>query len=768
MPDVATNGQATRRRGSLKALFNKYAVDWGVLLLIVAGAIAVNFIEPFPRFVDSEDMEGLMYPLLDNTVPSWAVPLIALAPAAIAFLVSLRHPQGHLWTSHHSVLDLSFLELTCKPIRKDIVEDIHHSVLGLLFAFFSAILVAESLKVAVRGILTSLLFAFFSTILIHDALKVSVGAPPAPTSSSDASPQESLRPRPDFSSDASLRGPCESDDPPIPYPSPPTKAAPDRTCSSDSLRGPCESHDPLPPSCSSFASPLPPQTPGSFRPDFSQSDSPQGVPLPTRLSSSDAIPSGVPFKRDLSQYSSPPCAPYPAPSLESRGVSLQYSSSPCASPFPPLCRFLPESQEVYSSSGNALCLAYLSFFLAAKLHSLSSSATHLWRLLPPALPLVGGVAVGITRIDDYWHFPFDVFVGSLIGISFAAICYFMHYPSLRHDYCHLPRDVSALQTPSPDCPSWDLAASTFPVTTSVPSDAAGTTLVPFLARDPPLTYGLLRPTAGRFSPWQRLYDTTSKSSLSVAPHRTGAAFLGPPLAGRGPARPPRSPPITAGEFRLQLGRPGGPPPRHPTRAALGPSMTAGESACSWAATSTTSLRVLTCLPGLALFLPRPLLLHSLPHFTPLPLHFLLSPPPPPPHRSSSSSFAPRPPRLCGTRQPFDHSHATSFSPSSSPPSALPSPPPPSIGCATPPPPRLAFTRGLSRASAFSVYCGASPPVGLFVGSSTGSLSRSMLLPFCGGTGRDARRLSPSHSLSFKRRIAASPCRSVGAEFLIKE
>ncbi|CAI5961331.1 unnamed protein product [Closterium sp. NIES-64] len=192
-------------------------------------------------------MEGLMYPLLDNTVPSWAVPLIALAPAAIAFLV------------HYA-------------IRKDIV-DIHHSVLGLLFAFFS-------------------------TILITDALKVSVG-----------------RPRPDF---------------------------------------------------------------------FIR-----------------CFPSGVP---------------------------------------------------VYSSSGNALCngipsvcpfsgLAYLSFFLAAKLHSLSSSATHLWRLLPPALPLVGGVAVGITRIDDYWHFPFDVFVGSLIGISFAAICYFMHYPSLRHDYCHLPRDV---------------------------------------------------------------------------------------------------------------------------------------------------------------------------------------------------------------------------------------------------------------------------------------------------------------------------------------
>ncbi|GJP40461.1 hypothetical protein CLOM_g142 [Closterium sp. NIES-68] len=135
-------------------------------------------------------------------------------------------------------------------------------------------------------------------------------------------------------------------------------------------------------------------------------------------------------------------------------------------------RCFPSGVPVYSSNGNALCngdpsvinegrksfpsghasmsfsgLAYLSLFLAAKLHSLSSSSSQLWRLLPPALPLAGGVAIGITRIDDYWHFPFDVFVGSLLGISFATICFFIHYPSLRHDYCHLPRDVVRSEVP---------------------------------------------------------------------------------------------------------------------------------------------------------------------------------------------------------------------------------------------------------------------------------------------------------------------------------
>ncbi|CAI7864073.1 unnamed protein product, partial [Closterium sp. NIES-53] len=120
-------------------------------------------------------------------------------------------------------------------------------------------------------------------------------------------------------------------------------------------------------------------------------------------------------------------------------------------------RCFPSGVPVYSSNGNALCngnpsivsegrrsfpsghasvsfsgLAYLSLFLAAKLHSISSSAAHLWRLLPPALPLVGGVAVGITRIDDYWHFPFDVFVGSLIGAWLNVFLFFFSFETSQH------------------------------------------------------------------------------------------------------------------------------------------------------------------------------------------------------------------------------------------------------------------------------------------------------------------------------------------------
>lgn len=52
-----------------------HLLDWVVLLLLVALDAALNFIEPFHRFVGADMMPGLRYPLKDNTVPVWAVPV---------------------------------------------------------------------------------------------------------------------------------------------------------------------------------------------------------------------------------------------------------------------------------------------------------------------------------------------------------------------------------------------------------------------------------------------------------------------------------------------------------------------------------------------------------------------------------------------------------------------------------------------------------------------------------------------------------------------
>ncbi|CAI7804638.1 unnamed protein product [Closterium sp. NIES-53] len=124
----------------------------------------------------------------------------------------------------------------------------------------------------------------------------------------------------------------------------------------------------------------------------------------------------------------------------------------------------PSGVPVYGSDGNAQCngssssvmesrvsfpsghtsmsfsgLTYAALFLAAKLQAFSARGRgQLWRLVPSACCLAGAASVGITRIDDYWHFPFDVFMGGLIGMVVAAICYFLHYPALFNQNCDIP------------------------------------------------------------------------------------------------------------------------------------------------------------------------------------------------------------------------------------------------------------------------------------------------------------------------------------------
>lgn len=49
--------------------------DWLILLLLVVIEITLNVINPFYRFVGEGMMGDLMYPLKENTVPIWAVPV---------------------------------------------------------------------------------------------------------------------------------------------------------------------------------------------------------------------------------------------------------------------------------------------------------------------------------------------------------------------------------------------------------------------------------------------------------------------------------------------------------------------------------------------------------------------------------------------------------------------------------------------------------------------------------------------------------------------
>lgn len=66
--------------------------DWLILLLLVMIEGTLLAIHPFHRFVGKDMMEDLKYPMKENTVPIWAVPVSffpysLIKPCFIAFLM---------------------------------------------------------------------------------------------------------------------------------------------------------------------------------------------------------------------------------------------------------------------------------------------------------------------------------------------------------------------------------------------------------------------------------------------------------------------------------------------------------------------------------------------------------------------------------------------------------------------------------------------------------------------------------------------------------
>ncbi|XP_057509742.1 lipid phosphate phosphatase 2-like [Actinidia eriantha] len=97
--------------------------DWLILLLLGVIEIILYIIHPFYRYVGEHMMTDLKYPLKDNTVPVWAVPMYAvLLPIVIFLLFYFR--------------------------RRD-VYDLHHSILGLLFAVLITGVLTDAIKNAV-------------------------------------------------------------------------------------------------------------------------------------------------------------------------------------------------------------------------------------------------------------------------------------------------------------------------------------------------------------------------------------------------------------------------------------------------------------------------------------------------------------------------------------------------------------------------------------------------------------------------------------------
>ncbi|XP_047331753.1 putative lipid phosphate phosphatase 3, chloroplastic [Impatiens glandulifera] len=86
-------------------------------------------------------------------------------------------------------------------------------------------------------------------------------------------------------------------------------------------------------------------------------------------------------------------------------------------------RTFPSGHTSWSFAG----LGFLTLYIAGKLKVFDGRG-HVSKLCIPIIPLILASLVGISMIDEYRHHWKDVFVGGLLGLIVATLCYLQFFP----------------------------------------------------------------------------------------------------------------------------------------------------------------------------------------------------------------------------------------------------------------------------------------------------------------------------------------------------
>lgn len=71
--ELGAPAHTIKSHGAALAMNHKH--DWLILLFLAMVEVALIITHPFRRFVGKDMMEDLKYPMKDNTVPVWSVPV---------------------------------------------------------------------------------------------------------------------------------------------------------------------------------------------------------------------------------------------------------------------------------------------------------------------------------------------------------------------------------------------------------------------------------------------------------------------------------------------------------------------------------------------------------------------------------------------------------------------------------------------------------------------------------------------------------------------